>query len=78
MYVHVHVYLCACQRMRWLDSTTKATNMTLGRLWEAVGNRDASCAAVHGVPRSWTNWATGQQHSTAQHSVHCSVVSDSL
>ena len=42
------------QRMRWLDSVIKATNMNLIKLREAVEDRRAQCALVHGVMKSWT------------------------
>ena len=42
------------QRMRWLDGITDATEMTLSKLWEMVKNREAWCATVHRVPKSWT------------------------
>ena len=41
------------QRMRWLDSTSDAMNMNLGKLWEMVRDREAWHAAVHGVTKSW-------------------------
>ena len=42
------------QRMRWLDDTTDALNTNLGKLREMVRDREAWCAAVHGVTKSRT------------------------
>ena len=42
------------QRMRWLDSITDAMKMNFGKLRDVVRDREAWCAAVHGVAKSWT------------------------
>ena len=49
------------QRIKWLDDVTDSMDMSLSKLWELVMDREALCAAVHGVSKYWTGLSDGTE-----------------
>ena len=58
------------QRMRWLYGVIDAMGISLSKLWETVKDREAWCAVVHGVTKSWT-WLS---YWTTEHWIWCAAL----